>query len=188
MNLDTWAIYYWTWSKSLCQSFPCCHYWNYANICAMIYCYPVTFKIKVTMKILFQNLNQGWSLFLPKIVFFSKTQYSGFLKGCKCSFYWKEWVFFLKSPRLLQKPLVFGKICILIIQNVCFQPFARFLDQWEAKSLEMCAILIKVKSEVFQIHLRQLSHFINVGCNYCLQPSLSIQDLWIKQKFFCVMK
>ena len=56
MNLDTWAIHYWTRSKSLCQSLPCGHYWNYASICAIIYCYPVTFKM--TMKLLFQNLEQ----------------------------------------------------------------------------------------------------------------------------------
>ena len=31
----------------------------------------------------------------------------------------------------------------------------------------------KAKSGVSQIHLRQLFHFINVRCNYCLQLSLS---------------
>ena len=38
-------------------------------------------------------------LFSQKIVFFSKTQYSGFefFQECKCSFYWKEWVFSKKA-------------------------------------------------------------------------------------------
>ena len=63
--------------------------------------------------------------------FFSKTQYLGF------QFFFKNVIivfieksnFFLKSPHLLHKPLGLGKICILLIKNVCFQPFARFLDQ-----------------------------------------------------------
>ena len=88
----------------------------------------------------------GVSIFSTKIGFFSKTQYLGFeffSKNVNVFFYWKECFFFLKSPRLLQKPLVFGNICILLIPNVCFQPFARLLDQLEAKSLDMRTILTK---------------------------------------------
>ena len=41
----------------------------------------------------------------------------------------------------------------------------------------------KVKSGVSQIHLRQLFHFINVRCNYCLQLEVChIQDFYKQAK------
>ena len=49
----------------------------------------------------------------------------------------------------------------------------------------------KVKSGVSQIHLRQLFHFINVRCNYCLQLSLSYPrflQTGQNRRFFVFMK
>ena len=98
------------WIHSFCYSRQTLTYliWKWHHLNCKVFC----FGILGTCFLSFNNHTdcltppsrtlQG-SLFSPKIVFFSKTQYSGFLKGCKCSFYWKEWVFFLlKSPRLLQ--------------------------------------------------------------------------------------
>ena len=58
-----------------------------------------------------------WGLYFFKKIVFFKTQYSGFeffSKNANVVFIEKS-VCFLRSPRLLQKNLVFGKICILII-------------------------------------------------------------------------
>ena len=90
------------------------------------------------------SLQQGSLFFFsPKIGFLKPNIWDlSFSKNVDVVFIEKS-DFFLKSPCFLQKPLVFEKICILIIQNVCFQPFAGFLDQQEAKSLEMRTILTK---------------------------------------------
>ena len=121
--------------------------------------------------------DRGLYFFLPKISFFSKNPifriWVFFKNAMQCSFYWKEWVFFLITPCLLQKPLVFGKIYILIILKMCFQHFARYVWPIGGKKLGNARNFNKAKSGVSQIHLWQLLHFIIVRCDYCLQPSLS---------------
>ena len=100
-------------------------------------------KFNTILGQLWDHLGQLWKSFGPhsrglyflssKIQVFIRTQYSGFefFSECICSFYWKEWVF-SKKPPFVTKTFSFREnvhMYVTIIQNVCFQPFARFLDQ-----------------------------------------------------------
>ena len=54
-----------------------------------------------------------------------------------------------------------------------FPAFCKFFGPIGGQKLGNAHNSNKAKSGVSQIHLRQLFHFINVRCNYCLQLSLS---------------
>ena len=84
----------------------------------------------------------------------------------------KMFGYFLKIPCLLQKPLVFGKIYILIILNMCFQLFAQNVWPRGGQKLGNARNFNKAKSGFSQIHLRQIFHFILdaiIVCNYYLK-------------------
>ena len=81
--------------------------------------------------------------------------------------------FFSKKPPFVTKTFSFGENLHFNKSKRVFLAFCKIFGPRGGQKLRNAHNSNKAKSGVSQIHLRQLFHFINVRCNYCLQLSLS---------------
>ena len=99
----------------------------------------------------------------------------------------KRVIFFLKSPFCYTKTFSFRENLHFNNSKRVFLAFCTiFMTNGRRKSGN-ARNSNKAKSGVSRIHLRQLFHFINVRCNYCVQLSWSYQRFLqrgLKRRFF----
>ena len=81
--------------------------------------------------------------------------------------------FFSKKPSFVSNKFIFREILHFNYLKRAFPAFCKFFGPIGGQKLGNARNSKSAKSGVSQIHLRQLFHFINVRCNYCLQLSLS---------------